>query len=188
MRGGAGCGTLAAGLCLPGLWSGRAHGVLAVVAERLGVPRDTALTVGQALAGLTAYSKGVRLGIYAPPELRPHEPSPPLPKGATKVHDVVLLGRQIHVAETAHGQRAISKGELVKPESVERYLTGKFGDALNAVRTEMERLASRIPTEQLNHEGFHLYEKFRPEVPSDERGWGAKGVLDLARVRALVPR
>lgn len=160
----------------------------AVVAERLGLPRDTALTAGQALAGLTAYSKGVRLGIYAPPELRPHEPPPPLPEGATKVHDVVLLGRQIHLADTAHGQRAVSKGELVKPESVERYLKGKFGEALNQVRAEMERLASRFPADRLNQEGFHLYEQFRPEVPPDERGWGAKGVLDLARIRALVPR
>jgi hypothetical protein len=46
----------------------------AVVAERLGVPHAAALTMGQALAGLTVYSKGVRFGIYAPPERRPHEP------------------------------------------------------------------------------------------------------------------
>ena len=158
----------------------------AVVAERLGMPREAALTVGQALAGLTAYSKGVRLGIYAPPAERPHEPPPPLPNGATKVHDLVLLGRRIHVADTANGPRGISKGELVKPEAVERYLKSKFGDALDAVRGEMERLASYLPPEQLNHEGFHLYEQFRPEVPPDERGWGAKGVLDIARIRALV--
>ena len=160
----------------------------AVVAERLGLPRDTALTAGQALAGLTAHSKGVRLGIYAPSELRPHEPPPPLPKGATKIHDVVLLGRRIHLAETAHGQRAVSKGELVIPESVERYLKGKFGEALDQMRAEMERLASHFPADRLNQDGFHLYEQFRPEVPSDERGWGAKGVLDLARIRALAPR
>lgn len=44
---------------------------------------------------------------------------------------------------------------------------------------------NRIPPDALNAEGFHLYEKFRPEVPSDEKGWGAKGVLDLAKVDAL---
>jgi hypothetical protein len=52
----------------------------------------------------------------------------------------------------------------------------------------MERLASHFPADRLNQDGFHLYEQFRPEVPSDERGWGAKGVLDIARIRALVPR
>ena len=42
----------------------------AVVAERLGVDRATALTLGQAVAGLSAYDKGVSLGIVEPrPEL-----------------------------------------------------------------------------------------------------------------------
>jgi len=42
----------------------------AVVAERLGFDRDTALTLGQAVAGLSAYAKGVSLGIVEPrPEL-----------------------------------------------------------------------------------------------------------------------
>jgi len=36
-------------------------------------------------------------------------------------------------------------------------------------------------------DGFHLYEQFRLEVLSDERGWRAKGVLDLGRNRALKP-
>ena len=157
----------------------------AVVAERLGMPRDTALTVGHTLAGITAHAKGVRLGIYAPPEERPREAPPPLPKGVKKVHEVALLGRLIHVADTPDGPRALSKGELAKPESVERYLQSKFGSALEVVRTEMERLAASFDPKDLDHEGFHLYEQFRPEVPPDERGWGAKGVLDIAKIRAL---
>lgn len=159
-----------------------------VVAERLGMPHDTALTLGQTLAGLTAHAKGVRLGIYAPPGEHPREAPPPLPKGVKEVHEVELLGRRIHVAETVDGLRAISKGELVKPEAVERYLGNKFGDALGLMRTEMERLATRFSPERLNQEGFHLYEQFRPEVPPDERGWGAKGVLEVAKIQALAPR
>ena len=38
----------------------------AVVAERLGFDRATALTLGQAVAGLSAYAKGVSLGIVEP--------------------------------------------------------------------------------------------------------------------------
>src|SRR3954471_1418517 len=42
----------------------------AVGAERLGFDRDTALTLGQAVTGLSAYAKGVSLGIVEPrPEL-----------------------------------------------------------------------------------------------------------------------
>ena len=36
----------------------------AVVAERLGYGKETALTLGKAVAGLNAQSKGRRLGIY----------------------------------------------------------------------------------------------------------------------------
>ncbi|HXR91942.1 MAG TPA: hypothetical protein VN750_16850 [Steroidobacteraceae bacterium] len=160
----------------------------AVVAERLGMSRETALTIGQTLAGITAHAKGARLGIYAQPGERPREAPPPLPKGVKKVHEVELLGRLIHVADTPDGQRAISKGELVKPDAVERYLGNKFGDALELMRTEMERLAAHFDPDELNREGFHLYEQFRPEVPPDERGWGAKGVLDVGKIRALGQR
>jgi hypothetical protein len=38
----------------------------AVVAERLGFDHSEALTLGRALAGLTAHTKGVRLGIFEP--------------------------------------------------------------------------------------------------------------------------
>src|SRR4051795_7964485 len=38
----------------------------AVVAERLGFDHDAALTLGQAVAGLSAYAKGVSLGIVEP--------------------------------------------------------------------------------------------------------------------------
>jgi hypothetical protein len=158
----------------------------AIVAERLGLPRDTALTCGKAVAGMTAYAKGVRLGIYAPPAERPHEPAPPKPAGVTgKLGHVELLGRLVTVGETAAGPRAIAKGEIVKPEAVERYLAGKFGPQLDAARDAMRRLAASFPPRELEARAFQLYEAFRPEVPRDERGWGAKGLLDLAKIDSL---
>jgi hypothetical protein len=48
----------------------------------------------------------------------------------------------------------------------------------------MEALAARYEPEALNRIGFRLYEHFRPEVPADVRGWGAKGVLDLEKIRS----
>ncbi len=159
----------------------------AVVAERLGSPWDTALTVGHAVAGMTAHSKGVRLGIFAPPGERSHEPAPPTPADATgAVCAVPLLGRNVPVVPTKDGLRAISKGEIAKPDAVTRYLVGKFGDQLEPARAAMERLAASLPVDELGEQAFHLYERFRPEVPADEGGWGAKGVLDLARIDGLV--
>jgi hypothetical protein len=37
-----------------------------IVAERLGFDREEALTLGKAVAGLNAYSKGKSLGIFKP--------------------------------------------------------------------------------------------------------------------------
>ena len=43
----------------------------AIVAQRLGFNEDEALTLGKAVAGLNAYSKGRRLGIFKPHEEKP---------------------------------------------------------------------------------------------------------------------
>ena len=161
----------------------------AVVAERLGWEWDTALTCGQAVAGMTAHAKGVRLGIYAPVGERPHEPTPAAPAGATgAISSIPLLGRNVPVVPTRDGLRAVSKGEITKPQSVTRYLVSKFGDHLESARTAMHQLAASLPVDELNERAFHLYEDFRPEVSADERGWGAKGVLDLGKIDAMAQR
>ncbi len=89
------------------------------------------------------------------------------------------------------GLNAYSKGvslgvfEPISPESVERYLAGKFGDRLEDARAAMRRLARSLPPAALARHGYELYERFRPEIPQGRRGWGAKGALDLERVAAL---
>ena len=157
-----------------------------VVAEQLGLPHDTALTAGQAVAGMTAYAKGVRLGIYAQPIDSGTKPALTKPEGSTgTIKEFMLLGRIVHIADTKDGPRAINKGEIAKPQAVEKYLRSKFGDQLDAVLGAMVALARSLPPKELNANAFHLYEQFRPEVPPDEKGWGAKGVLDLNRIAAL---
>ena len=156
-----------------------------VVAERLGWSHATALTLGHAVAGMTAHAKGVPHDTIAQSDDRQHEPAPSPPVEVTgAVRDVPLLGRIVRVALTTEGPRAITKNAQVKPEAVERYLRDKFGSQLCAALSAMERLAATMPKDMLNDEAFHLYEYFRPVVPSDERG--AKGVLDLDRIHALV--
>ncbi len=158
-----------------------------VVAERLGWPHDTALTLGRAVAGMTAHTKGVPLGSAAQPADRRHGPAPSPPAGVTgTIRDVPLLGRIVHVAPTTDGPRAISKNALVKPDAVERYLRGKFGSRLCAALSAMERLAATMSTDTLNDDAIRLYEHFCPDVPSGKPGWDAKGVLDLDLIHALV--
>lgn len=155
----------------------------AVVAERLGFAHDEALTLGHAVAGLNAYSKGVSLGLFhpAPEAVREHRKK--LQKGKTLT--IALLGRAVPVVHTPDGLRALTKDKPDDPTSVTRYLEGKFGEALAEVRAAMTRLARSLPSKDLATRAYGLYEKFRPEIPSGARGWGAKGELDLARLKEL---
>jgi len=154
----------------------------AVVAERLGHSEAEALTLGKALAGLNAQSKGRRLGIYAP---RPKSEAAGAKEAATPSETVELMGRQIPVVRTRQGLRAADKGEAMEPASVRRYLDSKFGDQLADVRQAMSDLARSYPPAELARHAFALYEKFRPQIPQGERGWGASGDLDLSLMHKL---
>ena len=66
-----------------------------------------------------------------------------------------------------------------------RYLEGKFGENLGAVRSAMERLAKSFSPRELAERCFGLYERFRPAIPEGVKGWGAKGELDLGVIEGL---
>ncbi|MGA2662532.1 MAG: hypothetical protein ABSH34_34060 [Verrucomicrobiota bacterium] len=86
---------------------------------------------------------------------------------------------------TDEGVRAATKSEPIEPETVERYLESKFGEALPEVRKALTELASALDPDELAQQGFSLYEQFRPQIPEGVSGWGAKGELDLGRIRKL---
>jgi hypothetical protein len=152
-----------------------------VVAERFGFDHDEALTLGRAVAGLNAYSKGKRLGIFKPSqdEVRKRRLQAP-----AESFEVELMHRAVPVAVTPDGIRALSKGKPANPKSVEKYLTSKFGVHLAATERVMAELAMSLPPNKLAEIAFRLYEEFRPEVPAGAEGWGAAGKLELARIRA----
>src|SRR3954453_1914826 len=148
----------------------------AVVAERLGFDRATALTLGQAVAGLSAYAKGVPLGIIEPrPELV-REQSDRLAEGEQLRLD--LLGRAVPVVRTPDGLRAVNKGKPGNPAQIEKYLAGKLADPLANARNAMAELAAACEPADLYRRGFPLYEQLRPGVPAGESGWGAAAELN----------
>ena len=91
-----------------------------MVAEQLGFDRATALTLGQAVAGLSAYAKGVSLGIIEPKPELVRQRGDELAEGES-LH-VDLLGRAVPVVRTPEGLRAVSKGKPGKPAQIEKYL------------------------------------------------------------------
>lgn len=155
----------------------------AVVAERLGFDGNEALTLGKALAGLNAYSKGRALGLFQPKPRDVREKRKSLRSGQELKVD--LLGRTVPCRQTPDGLRALNKDRPITPESVRRYLEGKFGGDLGAARAAMKALAASRSPGDLAERGFALYEEFRPDVPAGKRGWGAAGVLDLGRMGSL---
>lgn len=164
----------------------------AVVAERLGYKEEMALTLGKAVAGLNAQSKGRRLGIYEEKgDEEKKEEKLALSRVVGKKEKaaepvfIELLGRGIPAVKTPNGLRAAEKGKPISAESVEAYLKQKFKDDLDDTRAAMEELAKAYTPKQLEKKAYALYEKFRPEIPEGTKGWGAKGELDLDTIRSL---
>jgi hypothetical protein len=155
-----------------------------VVAERLGYDEETALTLGKAVAGLNAQSKGRKLGIYEEKTAEEKKEAKKKEKEAD-VEFVEVLGRGVPVVKTPRGLRAAIKGEAIHAGSVQAYLEQKFKDDLDDARKAMKKLAKAYTPKQLESKAYGLYEKFRPEIPEGTKGWGAKGELDLDYIRSL---
>jgi hypothetical protein len=149
-----------------------------VVAERLGFSRDEALSLGKAVTGLNAQSKGQHLGIYKKHEV-------PRERRGGRADSVELFGREVPVTRTPEGVRALAKGAPVSARGAQAYLESKFGEHLPAVRSAMEELARSMKPDVLAARAFALYAQFRPQIPEGVKGWGAKGSLDLDKIRAL---
>jgi hypothetical protein len=156
----------------------------AVVAERLGHDWDTALTLGKAVAGLNAQSKGRMLGIFGPPK-KPERGGEPQKVGLGEDFWIELCGRGVPVKRTDDGVRAVVKDRPIDPARVHKYLEGKFGDRLAAARGAMAELAHAFAPEDLAEQAYSLYEAFRPRIAPGKRGWGQKGDLDLDLIHSL---
>jgi len=155
----------------------------AIVAEQLGFDREEALTFGRAVAGLNAYAKGVALGIFQPSPEEVREKRKALRPADTIT--VELLHREVPAVHTDRGLRALSNNQPIHPESVQRYLVGKFAGSLDEVSQVMTGLAQSMTPSVLAAKAYSLYERFRPVVPAGQKGWGAAGTLDLDLIRRL---
>jgi len=155
-----------------------------VVAERMGYDRDAALSLGRAVAGLNAQSKGRMLGIFGQPQ-RSEDGQTRRKSGLGEEFWITLCGRAVPAKNVPEGVRAVAKDKPIGSASVQKYLEDKFGQSLPAVREAMAELAQAFPPEDLSERAYPLYERFRPEIPGGKRGWGAQGELDLDVIRAL---
>ena len=154
-----------------------------VVAERLGHPRSTSLTLGKTIAGKVAFSKAQTIGRA---KRRERDTTPITKPAGEKTKLLAFMGRHCTMIETASGMMALSDGKPISPKEVEHYLEEKFGDCLEETQLAMTDLANSRSPAQLAREAFGLYRKFRPTIPAGSAGWGKDGVLDLDNIKHLI--
>lgn len=155
----------------------------AVVAMRLGHPPDTALTLGRTVAGSAARVKARAIGREETKADR--DADAPGLRDEYVIAPVFLLGKTVRLLPNADGElRAADGGQPGDPVAVERYLAKAFGEHLAEARMAMEALVARYEPAEVNRIGFRVYEKFRPEVPAGNEGWGAKAVLEIEKILA----
>src|SRR5512138_592516 len=126
----------------------------AVVAERLGYDEETALTLGKAVAGLNAQSKGRKLGIYEEKTEEEKEKERGKKKKEEPVEFIQILGRGVPAVKTPRGLRAAVDGKPIYAESVETYLKQKFGEDFDEARAAMEKLAKAYTPKQLESKAY----------------------------------
>ncbi len=149
-----------------------------VVARRVGYDEAEALTLGRAVAGQTAASKGKRLGIL---EERPDEERRAVADQRAELgaETISFMDRRIPCLRTREGLRALADARPIDPESVRRYLASKFGEDLPLVEGKLVALAAAYQPARLVERAMDLYMRMRPNVASGAAGWGQRGRLDL---------
>lgn len=156
----------------------------AVVAARMGYQWEEALSLGKAVAGLNAQSKGRRLGLFGTRK-GPEKGKPPKKVGLGEEFWVEVVGRPVPAKRTEEGVRAVVRDRPIDSGQVEKYLRSKFGEDFDSVWEAMTELAGCFEPAELARVAYQMYERFRPAIAPGQKGWGQKGDLDLDLIRSL---
>jgi len=106
------------------------------------------------------------------------------------VDQVAFVGMRPFVADEDGHVRGVLSREIVPPRQYESSVVRKLGDAYPTVYHALEALAAALPPEELNAQGYYLWERFAPMV-RDAQGresrprFGQRGVFDPGKVAAL---
>ena len=135
------------------------------------------------MGGLNAYSKGVSLGLFQPTPREVKEQRRRMRK--EEILAIDLLHRAVPAKHTNQGFRALSGEIPIHPESVQKYLEGKFGDASEDVSSAMMELAKSLPPLNWRKRPIPCKRNSGRKFLSSRKGWGASGKLDLDFIRKM---
>lgn len=152
------------------------------------LPWSTCLSIGGAIATITAIAKGRSIGTMEKPD--PGEAEARREKRrnqaeAEALEEVDVMGFTLRIKK---GQALV--GEKAK-KGDEGALNRKFGDeGFRLVKGVFEEVLGTWKDEEegLERQAFHFYEDFRPSIPPGQKGWGRKGQLNLEHVASVVRR
>jgi hypothetical protein len=104
----------------------------------------------------------------------------------TRLDQAKIIGQSVGVVWTKEGMRACDDRRFaISSMAVVTYLERAFGAAYSRVYLAMHEVAQSFddPAE-LDSRAYDIYTAFRPQIPKGAIGWGAKGTLDIQRIRA----
>jgi len=147
---------------------------------------DTCLSVGGAIATITAISKGRSIGTMDKPD--PGEAQERRRKRMEKaekeeLEEIEVMGFKLRMKD-GHAE----VGDKPKKGS-EAALKKKFGDEqYERVKLSFEQALGgwEGKEHELDGSAFKMYEHFRPSIPPGQKGWGKKGQLNLHTVKDVV--
>lgn len=150
------------------------------------LPWETCLSVGGAIATVTAIAKGRSIGTM-------EKPDPGAAAERRKKQQEKAAKGGLDEIEVMSFKFSVKDGQAVvsgKPKKGnEAALKKKFGDEeFERVKNVMEEALDewKGKERELDHEAFKMYEEFRPNIPPGQKGWGRKGELNLQTVKDAV--
>ena len=142
---------------------------------------DTCLSVGSAISGLAAISKGRSIGAIGQPD--PIAQAEKRDKHASMEEDL----DEVHVMTFSVKLRDGSALVGNKPKKGnEETIRKKYGGSYDKVKKAMQDALMdwQGKQDELNSRAFHMYEEFRPSVAAGQKGWGRKGKLSLDTLKS----
>ena len=154
------------------------------------LPWLSALTVGKAIAGMLAQSRGRSLGIFEPSADRTRKRQKTADEQQHEVADVQVLGIKVHMARVDQLALATISNKPVNASQCDRYVHQHLGGDRPRVMAVMRYVAQCLLARGVDGEAditgrysFTLYEQFRPTLNNGQApGWGQKGELDLRKM------
>ena len=154
------------------------------------LPWLSALTVGKAIAGMIAQSRGRSLGVFDSAAGGPHKRQKTAQERESEADDVQVMGIKVHMARVGQHVYATISNKPVNASQCDRYVHTHFGANRPRVIAAMKYLTHCILARGADGEAdvagrytFTLYEQFRPNTADGQApGWGQKGDLDLSKI------